>query len=268
MYPIPTLYALRQHLGMAATETGDDNRLFAMLLAASAYVERAAGRHFVPRRATIAHTAWDSQELLLDEDLLELLTLTNGDGSSITLGDVIHLPARGVIAALRLTGGNAFTWQTSPFNAITVTGIWGWHEDWDSAWRDSADTVADNPLTASAVTVTVSDADGIDEAGLAPRFQAGQMLRIEEEYLRVLVVDATANTLAVQRGVNGTTAAGHIQGTPITVYQPSADVALLTLRYAAWLYKEPDTGSLRAAPEDMTAALAALQRLRIKSSTA
>lgn len=264
MHPIATLHALRQHLGMADDETADDDRLFAALLAASAYIERASGRRFVPRRATLLHTAWNSRELLLDDDLLELLVLTNGDDSVIPPSEVIIRPAEGVIVALRLIGGNTFTWETTPLNAIGITGIWGWHDDWDSAWRNSADTVGDDPFDASAAILTVNDADGADAAHTAPRFQVGQTLRIGDEYLRVLVVDATTNTLGVQRGVDGTTAADHAQGTAIYTYQPPADVTLLAVRYAAWLYKEPDSGSFQAAPEEMTAALAALRRLRVK----
>jgi hypothetical protein len=267
MHPIATLHALRQHLGMAAAETADDDRLFSALLAASAYIERAAGRRFVPRRATVPHTAWNSRELLLDDDLLELLALTNGDGSALPLGEVIAQPAEGVSAALRLAGSSVFTWETTPLNAIRVTGIWGWHDDWASAWRDSGDTVADDPLDASAALLTVNDADGADSAGLSPRFQAGQTLRMGDEYLRVLVVDAVTNTLGIQRGVDGTTATAHPQGTAISTYQPPADVTLLAVRYAAWLYKQPDAGASQAAPGEMAAALAALRRLRVKSST-
>ena len=51
MYTLSTLYRLRARLGLAATETGDDFRLTTALEAASVQIERAAGRHFSPRRA-------------------------------------------------------------------------------------------------------------------------------------------------------------------------------------------------------------------------
>ncbi len=132
---------------------------------------------------------------------------------------------------------------------MSVTGTWGWHERWSQAWRDSADAVQDNPLSSTATTLTVSDADGADSQQRSPRFQVGHLLRIEDEYLRVLAVDSGANTLTVQRGVQGTTAAAHAQTTAIEVYQPPREVESLCLRWAMWLYKEPDREVIEPLPK-------------------
>lgn len=270
MYVIATLYAFRQRLGLAASDTADDARLLAVLQAASAQIERAAGRHFCPRRATLEHSigvnsAADRTELLLDDDLLELTALTNGDGSAINLSDVLLLP--GVDASsslLLLTGGNSFTYDESPQRAVSVSGIWGWHESWSQAWRASSDTVQNNPLGSSATTLTVVDADGLDSAGETPRFQVGHLIRIESEYLRVIGVNTVSNQLTVRRGVNGTTAVSHAQNTVIDVFQPAPDVAALNLRWAAWLYKEPDARPSEA-PLALREELNALRRVSVKS---
>lgn len=265
MYTLATLHQLRQRLGLGEGDTGDDPRLLAALQAASAQIEQAAGRRFSPRLATLEQSVHPrhSDELLLSDDLLQLESIINGDGSSIDPLDVITLPEwtmDGPISVLRLTGGQIFTWQTSPLRAVQVTGLWGWHDRWSRAWRDSADTVQDT-LSSAALTLTVSDADGTDSHAVSPRFQVGQLLRIEEEYLRVLAVNPATNVLTVLRGINGTSAAAHAPGTRIDIYQPALEVEILCLRWASWLYKEPDTRAFATLPSALTTALGGLRRV-------
>jgi hypothetical protein len=264
MYTLSTLYRLRARLGLATTETGDDFRLTTALEAASVQIERAAGRHFSPRRAALQHDYTSALELLLDDDLLELTALTNGDGNSINLNHVIPVPDEAPWSVLHLTSSSAFIWNITKLQAIIVTGVWGWHDRPAVMWRASGDTVQNNPFSASATLLTVADAGAADTEQEAPRFQIGHLLRIESEYLRVLGVNTTSNVLIVQRGVNGTTAASHALNTPVDVYQPPADVDLLCLRWASWLYKEPDRGTFAAAPQDLSDGLAILRRVEVK----
>jgi hypothetical protein len=111
----------------------------------------------------------------------------------------------------------------------------------------------------------VSDADGADSQAIAPRFQAGQLLRIEDEYLRVLEVDSMGNSLMVLRGVHGTTAAAHAQDTQIEVFQVAPEVETLCLRWAMWLYKEPDRGQVEDTPHSFIMALEGLRRTAVKA---
>ena len=173
MYTLATLYALRQHIGLDASDTTEDERLLDALQAAGAAIERRTRRTFQPRVASIAHDVnlRDVSELLLKEDLLELQSISNGDDSSINTSDVIQVAD----AVLRLTNGTVFTYDETPVSAITVTGIWGYHPDWQNAWEDSGDSVQDASLSASATSITVTDAD----AGNSPRFQVGQLIRLE-----------------------------------------------------------------------------------------
>jgi hypothetical protein len=262
MYTLATLHYLRQHLGLEASDTADDVRLLAALTAATAEIERAVERRFSPRYAALRHSVTHSVELLLDADLLELVSLTNGDGTLINPAEVVLLPSEVPAGVLRLIN-STFTWEETPLNAVTVTGLWGWHDRWAAAWRASGDTVQNNPLTASAVSLTVSDADGADNTGETPRFQVGQLLKIEAEYLWVLAVNLTTNTLTVERGANGTTAASHVQTTPIFIYQPPSDIVALVLRRAAWFYREADQPDLP--PENVDIPLASLRRSGVKA---
>ena len=258
MYTLATLYALRQHIGLDASDTTEDERLMDALEAASAAIERHSCRRFQPRLASIAHDVnlRDVSELLLKEDLLELQSLTNGDDSSIALSDVIQIAD----AVLKLTNGAVFTYDETPVSALSVEGVWGYHPDWSNAWSDSGDSVQDASLSASATSITITNAD----AGASPRFQIGQLIRIEEEYLHITAIDTASNILTVERGVNGTSAASHASTTPIEIYQMPADVAQLTLRWALWLYREPDSFSFKL-PAILQESLAGLRRFTVRS---
>lgn len=267
MYTLATLDHLRRRLGLAADDTAEDDRLLRALQAASAEVERLTGRRYCPRRATIAHdiNLFQATELLLTADLLAITALTNGDGSALSAADYVTIPAEGdaPIGVIRLTGGRAFVWDETPLQAVEVSGIWGWHDRWSAAWIASADTTQDDPLAPGTTSLTVSDADGADSEAESPRFQVGQLLRIEDEYLWVLAVDSATNTLTVQRGAQGTTAAAHDQNTPIAVYRPPREVEMLVLRWAAWLYHEPDQREAQDIPLKLIRALEPLRRLAV-----
>lgn len=260
MYTIATLTALRQHLGLSSGDTSDDARLLGALQAASAQIERAAGRRFCPYVATLKHVVerFDELYLILREDLLSLTSIVDGDGTSINLNDVIGVPDFAPHSMLHLTNGRAFV--RSYLNPVAVTGVWGWHERAAEMWRNSSDTVQNNPLSNSGTSLTVNSATGTDSVGQSPRFQVGHLLQIESEYLRVLAI--SSNTLTVLRGVNGTTAVQHNQNTPIYTFQPVPDVHLLTLRWAAWLYREGDTDS---PPRELSESLAELRRSVVRA---
>lgn len=258
MRMLATIHELRLHLGMETSDASSDARLRAALEAATAAIERAAGRSFIPQRATLAHDIQlhDLREIALREDLLALEALLNGDGQALDLARVLHLPG-----ALRLTGGAYFTYDETPLQAVQVTGLWGTHDAWAQAFRASGDSVQD-ALNATATSLYVSSAEGADTLRIMPRFQAGQLLRIGDELLWLLALDAGTNTLYMQRGAQGTTASEHDAGAPIDIYQPPRDVQQLCLRWAAWLYREPDAAQL-AQPFALADALAGWRRARV-----
>ncbi len=244
-----TMDQLRRYLGLTSAQTGDDDLLLMLVGAASRLVESYTGRRFYPFRQTRVYTCADAGLLLLDGDLLAVHTLTNGDGAAIDSGDYhLHPSGAAVKSSVVLDRTQtAFTHDGDPVDAIQLDATWGFHPAWSDAWDSSGDSVVDDPLSSTATTLTVSDADATGPTGYWARFAVGQLLCIEDEYLHVLVVDTATNTLTVARGVNGTTAASHAQGTAIDVYAPPADVQQATLRVAAWLYRQKDAGFVQAA---------------------
>jgi hypothetical protein len=257
MNTLVTLFALRQHIGLADDDTRDDARLLAVLVAATNAIEARTRRIYTPYQATLAHSIDPRRprHLSLYKDLLSLQGIVNGDGTSPALADVQAL--RDGTLYLR-TGG--FVYRDTPQNAVQVTGIWGYHPQWDDAWASTGDSVQDASLSASATAITVTAATAPTTQG-TPRFQVGQLLQIEAEYLRVLEVDDASNTLTVARGVRGTTAQSHVQGQAIAVYHPPARVAMLCLQWAHWLYKVPDMPAT-GLPTHLIDTLDSLRRIR------
>jgi hypothetical protein len=273
-----TLADLRRYLGLTSAQTGDDDLLLMLLGAASRLIEGYAGRQFYPVRQSRAYTVDSPALLLLRGDLLDLHSLTNGDGSAIPAA-AYHLEPAGeaVKSSIVLDRTQAvFTHDGDPVDAISVEGTWGCHPGWPDAWAESGDSVQDDPLAAGATALTVTDADAPGPTGYGVRFAVGQLIRIADEYLHVLAVNAATNVLTVARGVNGTTATSHDQGTDIDIYCPPEDVRQACLRVANWLYKQKDAGFVQAAgnlrgqvivppalPEDVQQILAPYVRVQV-----
>lgn len=249
MYTLATIDQLRARLGLDPDDSADDERLGRALTAATSRIERDSGRRFTPRLATLPHRARHPRDLILLDDLLQLQRLSNGDGHEIDLRDTETLPAaaEGSVSILRLRGAQRFSGPA----AVQVSGIWGWHERWSQAWRREVDRLQDDSLPAAATTLRVNDSG---------RFQPGQLLRLGDEYLRLLARDVGGQRLQVQRGAQGTVAAAHNRGSAIDVYQPPPAVMLLCLRLASWLHREPDRSPAADLPADLASELRALRR--------
>lgn len=147
------------------------------------------------------------------------------------------------IKNIRFNDGNGAICQQSWYptclpllDSISIQGWWGFRHDYASAYVDSLDSVQDNPLSVSATTMTVLNVNGQDAQFWSPRFDAGNLIRIENELILILATNSSTNTLSVRRGVNGTTAAGHNQGTDITIWYPEEDVQDTVARQAAYFY--------------------------------
>jgi hypothetical protein len=268
-----TLTQVRAYRNMAAGETADDAKLQTFIKTASRSIDEYCRRRFDVRRETRLFDypikavsafgvynadAWVSMMnaagdlgqgvLRVDDDLLSVETLLNGDGSTIANTDYVLEPANVSIKnAIRLLSSSGLTWLPGTSGrreqVISVTGPWGYHTRYAEAWADSLDTVQNNPLTAGGTSLTVSDADGISADLQTPRFQSGQLLKIENEFVSVVSVNTTSNVLTIKRAANGTVAAQHAQGTAISLYRPVDTIVQATLRMVAWLYTQKDANS-------------------------
>lgn len=233
-----TLNALQTRLDLSSPTSAENARLLDKLRTASAQIDLHTGRRFAPYRAAFNFDYRRALWLTFNgRTLLELLEVINGDGTTIPLNALAKLgdPAY----ALEVDGETAlFTYARQRSHAITVTGIWGYHPDYANAWRGSGATLTSS-LDSSSTTLAASTS-GNDTRGNTPRFQVGQLLRVDSEYLHVIEVNT--NSLKVIRAANGTTAAAHSTNAAISIYTPPPDVTEIALRWAGWLLGLEDSG--------------------------
>ena len=176
------------------------------------------------------HISEDGLELTLDAPLADLTICTLGDDTSITVDtDVLGVPFNrtpSFALALFNAPGVWTQWATDWRQSIEITGVWCERRQYDTeGWIDSDDAVADAAgLTATVTEITVNAADGADTNNYAPRFDIGQLIRLESEYCIITAVNYSTKKLTVIRGARGTTAATHVITTQIDSFQVEPDI--------------------------------------------
>lgn len=177
--------------------------------------------------------------LQLPVPLLELSGMTlNGTALTPTTDVMLWPPTTTPVKRLRLTD-SCESWYTVVYAddvpvEAAITGFWGMHPEYSMAWQ-VVDTLAVG-INATVTDFTVTDADGMGAEGETPRFSPGNLIKVDSEFMRVLAVNTTTNTLTVRRGENGTTAAVHSITAPVLVWYWTHDVRFEVARQAALLY--------------------------------
>jgi hypothetical protein len=253
--PIVTLDALRAYLGIPAGESAENPRLWAALETASSEAERYANRRFMPYRAARQQAVNSEGELPLADDLLELAAVTDSAGAALTLADLTTAPDAAPYDRLLRTDGGLLD-----AGVYTVTGVWGWQDGRIGAGWQASGQVSGGALTAADGLLSVPDADATGMGGAA-LFEVGALLRLGDEFVWVVAVDATLNRLTLSRAAQGTTAAAHAAGTAILRWQPAALVSGWVLRRAAGLYRASDGLALPALDGD---GLRGVRRLTVR----
>lgn len=234
---------------MGADVTADDALLLSLIAAASAEFARETGRVCVPYYAARLFDAPMHRPYALDvdEDLLEVTALTNGDGAAVA-ANVIQLRPLNAYPkwriALQPSGGVSFGYADDPGGAIRVQGWWGYAPHYESAWRATGIGVPGGGMTSGTISLNMGATDG---------FEIGQYLRVDDEIVRVTGRDAAAITLV--RGEQGTTAASHSAGAALRIFDVLPDVAHAVTEMAAYAYKALDRVGGRVTVYDGGAAL-------------
>jgi len=215
-----SLDALKTDIG--ETGTSNDAKLKRYIDRASAAIERLTGKQFIPSIETrYFDVPRDSAEsLLVDKDLLSVTALSDDDGE-ITSAQYWLYPLNWSPKHSIVLDGDARTWvyDDDPNKVISVLGAWGWTDD-----------TVDTGLTLGAA---IADTTTTSVMASASGAEVGWTLLIDSEQLKVTAVSGTA--LTVKRGVNGTTAATHLDTSTINRYIVPEDVeqacALLASSY-------------------------------------
>ncbi len=206
-----------QYMGVVGTT--DDVLLLTFIRTASDWIHKVARRHFVPRIETryfdnLRDT--DGENLILDADLLSITTVTNGDAVAVASNERTTIPKNVTpYYAIRLLASSSKTWAynsttNDPEDAVSVLGVWGYHEDYANAWETL--TTSNASMTNAATSITL----------LANAGNAGEIWKIESE---LVYVSSIANTTAtVVRAVNGSAAVAHNTSTTIARWIPDIGI--------------------------------------------
>lgn len=227
----------------------DDDRLQEALEWASGWItDQTFGRVFVPvydsryyRRDDVYYPGYDSSDglLQLGADLLAVDTLTNGDGTAIagTQYELLPLnrwPKQEI--GLRYGGGAAWNFDHRGSTG-TVTGFWGYHDDYPRAWKTAGSLVG---------TLNADDTAAIVST-YAP-YEVGDYLRLTssgtQELVQVTAIGTVTGslmgTLTLERGVNGTTGAAHGTATDAPRYQQVRQIQKACNDLAVFYYDHRD----------------------------
>jgi len=212
----------------------DDDVIENLIVTASRRVDNLTGRKFYPFVRTRHYDIPRDGELWFNDDLLALTTLTNGDDVAIASTEYILKPTDDYPKyALKLRDTSSTVWESdsnsSSEQVIDVLGMWGYHELYATdAWRQAGTlSVVWNSTTSLTATLTASHT--LEKRG-------GQIIRLDQELF--IVNSASATTLTViARGDNGSTAATHVNLSPIYVWQPMEDIKALTIEIARVMYR-------------------------------
>ena len=196
------------------SDATDDIVIEDLIEEASRLFDELTGRTYYPRVETRYHdTPAEGRELWLDDDLLDLTILTNGDDTSIADSDYHLVPKNdSPHYIIRLNQSSNEIWDLDSAgnseNVIDVLGVWGYHTNYTQRAWSTGSTVSDDSDVGAADT-TIKSASGT-------LFDPGQIIRIDDEIIRVTAVSTA--TLTVVRGENGSTAAAHDDGSTIYIW--------------------------------------------------
>jgi hypothetical protein len=212
---------------------GDDAVIEDIISRASRRVDALTGRRFYPRVETRKFDTPYNEQLWLDDDLLEIITLTNGDLVAIASTDYIFKPQNEYpkyCVQLRDTATIYFTptSASSYDEAISLAGIWGYRERYSADGWVSGSTLNEvGNITTAVLSFTATSGSA---------FARDQIIRLDNEFM--IVTDVTGNEITVAaRGANGSTAAIHLNAVAIKYWQQQDDIAGLTLEIARIMYR-------------------------------
>jgi hypothetical protein len=213
-------------------DAGDDTAIDRMIEVASRRVDALTARMFYPHIETYTYDLPGDDVIMFGDDLLEILSFKNGDGTSIANTEYILLPSnfypkyslrmRDISSVVFVTDSNA-----SEQDVLDIEGYWGFHEHYTRAWK-AVGTLAAAMADTTSLTFTMT-------AGHSMVASGGEIIKIGDELFNT--VSVVTNTVTVQsRGDNGSTAAIHLINAPVYAWQQAQDVSELTLEIAKIMY--------------------------------
>lgn len=241
---------LAQITEIAMDETAaSDASLLAKLVTSTQMIDNELnGMWFMPRSETQYFDVpeeGDGLSLSLKMPLLETVSVTNGDGSTLTSDDYVLLPPEGPpYDTIRIRANSSRAWTASvsgdTVRAIQINGVWSgtMTRYIAGSWYNTRDTVQTLVSSAETDEIVVADPTGADAFRRTPRLSPGMLLKWivggETEYAELLEISTT--TLYVVRGARGTTPLSSIPvNTQIHAWKCNENIAYACARQAAWM---------------------------------
>lgn len=237
---------LTAELDSSGSATIDNVRLDRIAYQASRTVENWTNRRFYPQIETRFFTP-KYTDVLWVTDLLSVTTLTtdtDGDRTYETTwaatdydlepfnADEIDQP----YSAIRLAP-QTYNYFPKVRRGVQIVGKWGYYEVTDTSGSLLAGAIADTTSTSVPVD------DGTD-------FSVGHILKVDNEYMRVDSI--STNTLTVVRGINGSTAATHLDDAVVYVLTfPGITEIVLRLATRMWHLRKAPMGIATAGVQGM-----------------
>lgn len=263
-----TLADVKSLLKIEVEDFSDDAVIDSLIEQASRFCDDTTGRRFFPSIETHKFDVPEGRAIWFDDDLLAVITVTNGDDTTLASTEYILEPAniypKYVIA---LTQATTYYWEDDDDNnteqVIDINAWWGFRQDYSKrGWVLGTTLNEGGVLNATDTTFTVTS---------RAKFKIGQVIKIENEMMIVSGMNASDLTV-MARGDNGSTAATHADTTSVYIWSVEPDIVLATQMIAKNFYHNRfgqntsavatvTAAGLILAPEDIPAsALKILQR--------
>lgn len=213
------------------TDTNDDSIMEVMLQSVSRYVDDQCHRTFYPRIETRKYDVPDEEVLFLDDDLLSLTTLTNGDATEITSSQYVLYPKNAQPKQwVKILGSSSVFWQATSAgdneSAISVLGLWGFNNNYTQRGWSIAGTLGAAITTTNGLTLTMTAGHTVLQ---------GEIYKIDDEMVNVSNVSTNTVTMAA-RGDNGSTAATHLNGATVYRWNPQPEIKNVVLSICQNMY--------------------------------
>jgi hypothetical protein len=231
-----TLADLKGTLGITATT--DDAILIDSLEGATLEIDKYAGRKFSVEYRTKyfqgANRLWVNDLLTvstikLDEDgnASFEVTLTSSDYNLLPLNDY----PKNCIEVADTSDYGTFAYGIK--KGVEIVGEWGYGDG-----ESSSPLIADTTLSASCSTGATASVTS------ATNMSPGLTIKLDSEQAYIDSVSGT--TLTLQRGINGTTNAVHVNATQIYIYQYPSDIKKACIALASALYGTRDKQGIQS----------------------
>lgn len=220
--------APRGQSSQITSDATDDGVMSAIIEGVSRWIDEQCNRTFYPRVETRYFDVPRGRHLMLDDDLLAVITITNGDDTTVASTEYNPVPRNYTPCwGIQLKDTSTVYWTDnngSYESVIDVLAFWGYRSQYSQrAWVSAGTISADMTAIASTFTMTAGHTLLND-----------QIIKIDNEVMSISV--ATNTVTPAKRGDNGSTAAVHTSGATVYIWNVQPEIREATRQIAQSLY--------------------------------